>query len=119
MTETTLQAHTACPKAHSAATLLDAFQDGRITRDELLDHLLEWRKAPAPATKLPITDINNVHDNASAIYDLCTAVEMMAVEIDECHQGAVIRVAQAIKRYTADTMDLADDLAKVSKETAQ
>ncbi|MBA4757749.1 hypothetical protein [Sphingosinicella sp.] len=33
--------------AHTPATLLDAYEAGRMTRPELLDHLLEWRKTSA------------------------------------------------------------------------
>lgn len=116
MADTVLQASTACTK--TPATLIDAYEAGRMTRPELLDHLLEWRKAPAPAATLPITDVNNCHDHASAIYDLCTAVEMMAVEIDECHQGAVIRVAQAIRRNASEIMDITADLAQAGRKDA-
>lgn len=76
MTDTTLQAHTACPKSHSAATLLDAYQDGRITRDELLDHLLEWRKA-APAMPETADDVRNTFaEIGSALMNATLALEV-------------------------------------------
>lgn len=76
MSESTIATPTACPKSHSAATLLDAYQEGRLTRDELLDHLLEWRKA-APAT--PETDghvRNTFAEIGSALMNATLALEV-------------------------------------------
>ena len=101
MSVATLQAEAACPKSHTAAALLDAFQDGRITRDELLDHLLEWRKAPGePAkadNKQALLTLNDAHDDVCVTEDLSTAIEMMALDIGGNQRDAFIRVAQAIK----------------------
>lgn len=41
------------PATRTPATLLDAYEAGRMTRPELLDHLLEWRKAPPAESANP------------------------------------------------------------------
>lgn len=89
MTDTVLQAHTACPKSHSAATLLDAYQDGRITRDEMLDHLLEWRKA-APAKPETADEADTLSEIHTMIMNVNLALE--AAE-DSFHTGAFGRGA--------------------------
>jgi hypothetical protein len=87
------------PAIHTPATLLDAYEAGRMTRPELLDHLLEWRKAvPAKAdNKQALLTLNDAHDDIGVVNDLSTAIEMMAMDIGGNQRDAFIRVAQAIK----------------------
>lgn len=83
---------------HTPATLIDAYEAGRMTRPELLDHLLEWRKAPAKAdNKQALLTLNDAHDDVCVTEDLSTAIEMMARDIGGNQRDAFIRVAQAIK----------------------
>lgn len=89
MAESVLQAPSAPTKTHNAITLLDAYQDGRITREELLDHLLEWRKdTPAkPATSDADDTLSEIH---TMIMNVNLALE--AAE-DSFHTGAFGRGA--------------------------
>jgi len=83
MSESTIATPSACPKSHSAATLLDAYQEGRLTRDELLDHLLEWRKA-APATPSRVTPMFwSVADQLLEAQGLVNALQLMARGLDD------------------------------------
>lgn len=94
------------PTTHTPATLLDAYEAGRMTRPELLDHLLEWRKAvsvkPVKANpKQALLTLCDAHDDIGVVNDLSTAIEMMAMDIRGNQRDAFIRVAQAIKSNAA------------------
>lgn len=98
------------PATHTPATLLDAYEAGRVTRPELLDHLLEWRKAvsvePAKAdSKQALLTLCDAHDDIGVVNDLATAIEMMAMDISGNQRDAFIRVAQAIKSNAALAKD--------------
>lgn len=81
MSESTIATPTPCTK--TPGTLLDAYQDGRITRDELLDHLLEWRKA-APATPIRITPMFwSVADQLLEAQGVVNAIQLMARGLDD------------------------------------
>ena len=82
MADTVLQAATACPKSHSATTLLDAFQDGRITRDELLDHLLEWRKVAPGETAKPVK-LHHIQDHLFEVGGIVSALRLMYQGLDD------------------------------------
>lgn len=90
-----------CAQTKTPATLIDAYEAGRLTRPELIDHLLEWRKvAPEPVkadNKQAALTLNDAHDDVCVTEDLSTAIEMMALDIGGNQRDAFIRVAQAIK----------------------
>lgn len=112
------------PAIHTPATLLDAYEAGRVTRPELLDHLLEWRKAvsvePAKAdSKQALLTLCDAHDDIGVVNDLATAIEMMAMDISGNQRDAFIRVAQAIKSNAAQVGNRIHLVTDEMRETAE
>ncbi|WP_300534760.1 hypothetical protein [Sphingosinicella sp.] len=101
------------PAIHTPATLLDAYEAGRMTRPELLDHLLEWRKAVSVKTEhmmiVPSSGLLRVVDELAAPRHLCTALAMMASDLEDADQvSAFTRVAEAVKAQIVAVEDRID-----------
>lgn len=99
--------------AHTPATLLDAYEAGRMTRPELLDHLLEWRKASAEKSSKIVTvsssGLIGVVDELAAPRHMCTALMMMASDLDDAdHTSAFTRVAETMKKQIEAIEDRID-----------